>query len=168
MDKTELDADKAIDPAALDVEAVRQSELFFKWSERAIEAKHESELAEYQMDLVTARLQLDVRRNPVKYDIGEKPTEAAIKAVVSEDPKMIASTTVYFEAKKKAALLGVAAAAIEMRKRMIEELVKLYGQQYFAGPGVPRDLAAIWSSYRSKRADTAAERQTARKRAVRT
>ena len=38
MDLTEFDKDKEIDPSQLDVEAVRQASLYYKWAEKAVAA----------------------------------------------------------------------------------------------------------------------------------
>ena len=46
------------------------------------------------------------------------------------------------DTKYKAEMVRAAVSAIEHRKDALENLVRLYGQQYFAGPKVPRDLSA--------------------------
>ena len=38
----------------------------------------------------------------------------------------------------------VAVKAMDDKKRMLQGLITLHGQQYFAGPDVPRDLLASW------------------------
>ena len=35
-------------------------------------------------------------------------------------------------------------AAIDQKKSALENLVKLHGQMYFAGPSIPRDLDKEW------------------------
>jgi hypothetical protein len=46
----------------------------------------------------------------------------------------------YLQAKFEVDTCQGAVSAIEQRKSMIEALIKLHGQQYFAGPSIPRQL----------------------------
>jgi hypothetical protein len=47
---------------------------------------------------------------------------------------------------------------------MIELLVTLLGQQYFAGPSVPRNLVEAWEKMKSKRGAEVMEKTKLRKR----
>ncbi len=143
MDMSEFELDKRIDPEALDTECLRQPELFFKYAERAIEARGEADRLKLKLDLIQAELEIKVRHKPAKYSI-EKPTEAAIKATVALQPEIAEANDNYFSARDDAALLDKAVVAMEIKKRMIESLITLHGQSYFAGPATPRNLKAAW------------------------
>jgi len=139
MDRLELEMDQHIDPEGLDVACINQPMLFIKWAERAIEARGEVDRAKLRLETFQAELELRIRKNPSKYKL-DKPTEAGIKAALALDPENIERTEEYFRVRDDAALLDKAVVAMEIRKRMLETLVTLHGQSYFAGPSAPRNL----------------------------
>ena len=165
MDRNEFDNDKTIEPGMLDVEAVRQAETFFKWAERDVAARAEVERQKFEVEVLTSKLALSVREDPSKYGLS-KVTEGAIDARVRTDPSYIKACENLLQARKEAALLDQAVAAMEQKKRMIEILVTLHGQQYFAGPSVPHNLVEAWKEHQGKQAERVNERgrQVARRR----
>lgn len=143
MDGCEFDLDRRIDPNALDVECVRQVDAFFKWCERSIEARGEVDRLKLRLDTLLSELDLKVRKNPRKYGL-DKITEASVKATVLTSPEYLEAWDKYFKARDDSALLDKAVAAMEMKKRMLESLITLHGQSYFAGPSAPRDLKSAY------------------------
>lgn len=158
MSRSDFEQDILIDPEALDVECCRQAELFHKWSELASKVKGEVEKAKFDMDTVFARLDLKVRKRPGKYGL-EDPKEAAVKATVSTHPDYLAAVAKYHDWRAESLWLDRAVDALEMKKRMLEELVKLHGLQYFAGPSSPRNLAKEWNTRRASREKRVTEKQ---------
>ncbi len=158
MDLTEFELDKRIDPEQLDVECVNQPTLFFKYAERAIEARGVAERLELALEVVRAETELRIRKRPEKYGL-EKPTEAAVKAVLVTHPKVVEANEAWFNARTNAALLDKATVAMEIKKRMLESLITLHGQQYFAGPSAPRDLKAAWMSQQDHASKRLVDRQ---------
>jgi len=158
MDRTEWEQDKALDPLQLDIEAARQSDVFYKWAKRSAEAKTEVAIAKFEMDIVQARLQLACRSNPKLFGL-ERVTEAAITAAVTCHEERIASEKAYIAAKRIQYLMAEAVDTLQQKKAMIEALIKLHGQQYFAGPSVPRDIVAAWSEYQESVEERVAKRQ---------
>jgi hypothetical protein len=157
----EFNKDKQIDPNQLDVEACQQAELFFKWSEKSIEAQGELDRAKLFLETIEAELDLRCRDNPSEFSLA-KVTESAIKAVIKTHRDYIEAYHAWIKAKETAGLLGKAAMAMEQKKRMIETLVTLHGQQYFAGPSVPRDLGAAWLESQKDRGERVSKKQAAR------
>jgi len=143
IDPEEFEKDKRIDPLQLDVACIEQPDLFYKWSQMAIEAKGVADRAKLRLDVTEAQLQLECRRDPAAFGLN-KSTEESVKAAVKASDTYYKAAKKHLQAKETAALLDKAVTAMEMRKRMLESLVTLHGQQYFAGPSVPRDLASIW------------------------
>ena len=139
----ELTKDLRIDPEQLDICAIEQPEKHFKWSQRAIEAKKNEGEVKLEFDVVEAQIQSEIRKSPESYGL-KKSTETAISAAVKKQKEYQEMNTKYLEARETTAILQSAAGAMEQRKRMIELLVTLLGQQYFAGPNVPRDLVELW------------------------
>ena len=147
MDKAELEADRAIDPGQLDVEAVRQAEIYCKWAERAVIAAARTETVEFELDLLESQLQGQARSQPIKENC-KAPTEASIKAWVAGHPKMIEARKAVMDARLEEGLLKTAEKSLYVKKQMLELLGQLHGQQYFAGPGVPRNLMEAWTAHR--------------------
>lgn len=162
-DYEDLAADRTVDPNQLDIEAARQPELFFKWAERAIEAKIDMEQKKAALDLLEAKINLECRKTPKKFGL-DKVTEGAIAAAIQCNEEYIQLQKSFFDARKLSGLLDKAVEALEQKKRMIEVLITLHGQQYFAGPSVPRDLASAWKEYREKVKNKVNERQVSRAR----
>lgn len=146
---SEFDKDKQINPLELDMAATMQPELFYKWAKRAVKAKSELEAAKFRMDVMEANLQIKCRKSPEEFGLS-KVTEASIISAVKLHPKFHEVFEEYIQAKKESMMLDKAVEAMEQRKRMIEVLITLHGQQYFAGPSVPRDLAKVWADQQER------------------
>lgn len=131
--------DIRIDETALDLEWLDQAKLMMKYVRYAAKARMELDLAKERLDSVKAELDKNIRMNPEKYDLA-KVTDAAVSAtLLGLDDYTVANQTV-IEAKYEADIASGAVRAFEQRKDALENLVKLHGQQYFAGPKLPRDL----------------------------
>jgi len=163
MDMSEFDQDTKIDPNQLDVEACLQAELFFKWAEKSIEVKYEVDRLKSKRDIMEKRLQLQVRSHPHKFDL-DKVTEAAVMAAVILHVDFQEITEEWLQARRDYDLISHAVTAMEMRKRMIEVLITLHGQSYFAGPSVPRDLVSAYNEVNKERDQKTKVRQRNRAR----
>ena len=133
--------DMKIDESSLDLECLDQSSLMMEYGELLAAAKQKRDKAKEAMDVVRSEIDLEVRKDPGKYGL-EKATESAIQNTVTKQASYQEAVSDYLDSKHEADILSGAVNAIEQRKSMLEALVKLHGQQYFAGPRVPRDLSA--------------------------
>jgi hypothetical protein len=158
MEKNTFEKDLEIDPAQLDVEAAMQGETFFKYAEALAEARAEVDQIKLRVSTVEARLASTIRKDPKGHGV-TKPTEGAITAAVHLHYKYIDAQEKLIEAKKTAGILEAAVDAMEQRKRMIEVLITLHGQQYFAGPSVPRNLVAAFSERKKRNESKSITRQ---------
>jgi aspartyl-tRNA synthetase len=147
-DRDELRDDREIDPRQLDVEFMRNGDIFTKWAERLVDAKAHEEFCEFQLEKVQSSLTIRAADNPDEFGIS-KPTVDAIKAAVKLHPDFDVAARNYRKARKTVALLDVAVKALSIRKASLENLVTLHGMQYFAGPEVPRDLVKKWEEHGS-------------------
>jgi len=154
-----------IDPNLLDVECLRQPELFMEWAERATEAHADIERAKLRMDVKKATIDKEVREDPGKFGLS-KVTEAAVQSAVLSSEEYREKNLDYIKAMSNAKLLDYAVRAFDQRKSMLNNLITLHGQQYFAGPKVPHDLPAEFLKHREKisKDTTAAQKGKARKR----
>lgn len=134
--------DMHIDENALDIELLDHSTLMAKYSRLLAEAKEERDLAKEALDLKRAEIDLDIRDHPQNYKL-TKVTEAAItNCILMEEEFQTAQKEVHRTNYEVNVLQGIVN-AIDHRKSNLEGLVKLHGQNYFAGPSVPHDLSAL-------------------------
>jgi len=155
---SEFQDDLQIDPEQLDVVAATQAETFFKWAERYIEAESATGRAKSRLEAIEARISLECRKSPGEYGL-EKVTDAGIKQVVLRQEKYKTALEAYHETLKTSRWLEEARWAMEQRKRMIEVLVTLHGQKYYAGPSTPRDLVSAYKENQQKREERTTQRQ---------
>ena len=158
MERNEFEKDLQVDPNQLDLAAVLQGELFFKWAERAVAARAKMDRKKFALDVLQAELQTRCREKPEKFGL-VKVTEGAISAAVHTHQKYLEGYEEYLDARNDSALLDKAVVAMETRKRMIEVLITLHGQQYFAGPSVPRNLVGAWKEYQEEKGEKVQGRQ---------
>lgn len=164
--RSDFEADRQIDPEALDVECCHQVDLTMKWSELAVDARSLVERRKFELDTRQAEIELKIRTKPDRYGLPEKPTEGAIRAALQVDGDFQEASEKLLDAKKDSMWLDRAVDAMDMKKRMLEELIKLHGLQYFAGPSAPRDLASEWNARKEAREKRVQSKQVtvARKR----
>lgn len=137
----DYDMDLQIDPTALDVEWLEQSRLFMKYAEAAAQAKKEVDRLKERLDVVKAKADHAIREEPQKYGV-EKVTELAVTAAVAQEKNVRQSLANLIDARYKLEILNSAVRAFEQRKTALENMVRLHGASYFAGPTVPRDIEA--------------------------
>jgi hypothetical protein len=131
--------DIRIDETVLDIEWLEQPALMFKYAKLTAEAKQVLDKAKDKVDYVRAELDSKIRRDPKEYDL-EKVTEGAVMNTIILQEEFIEAQQAYLDAKFNFDIVRGAAEAISARKDALENMVKLYGMQYFAGPRVPHDL----------------------------
>jgi sensor domain CHASE-containing protein len=131
--------DMNIDESALDVEWLEQSSLVMKYARHEAEAEKAKDLSKENLDLVRAKLDKDVRSNPESYGI-EKITETVVSNTIITQDEYRTAYAVYLEANFNYSLAKNAMKAVVQRKDALENLVRLHGQNYFAGPKIPRDI----------------------------
>ena len=168
MESRNFEQDMTIDESALDVEWLGQPVLTIKYAQLSAQAKMELDRAKMELDIATASLDLEIRKNPEKFGL-PKVTEGAIVSIIAMQESWKKVNEKYFEAKYNQSVMADAMRAISDRKDALENLVRLHGQQYFAGPKVPRDLSAEYlrkkqSQARAKESNTAVASAIARTR----
>lgn len=135
----DFENDLKIEPMALDVEWLEQASLFMKYSREAIKQRSILDRKKIELDVVKAELDTAIRTNPEKYGIS-KITEAAISNTILQDARFKVVQEELLGLHHDLEILEAAVQAFNQRKVALENLVKLCGQQYFAGPREPRDL----------------------------
>jgi len=127
--------DCKIDESALDVEWLAQTELGIKYGEYWAECKDALTRAEEKIKLVRAELCKEC------YEKNEKPTDKKLETYFRTHKRHIQAKEEWMDAKFKENIADIAKWQISnTRKDALENLVRLHGQSYFAGPNMPRDL----------------------------
>lgn len=135
-----FEKDITIDENALDIEWLDQPALVLKYSQYAAKCKQLLDLAKENIDIKRAELDQKIRKNPEKYKI-DKVTETAISNAILLDEDFQEIKNEYIDKKYEAEMAQAAVWALQDKKAALENLVRLNGQSYFAGPSVPRDLS---------------------------
>ena len=133
--------DITIDPDALDVEWLRQADLMRRYSMHAAETRRLMDEAKERLDFVRSKLDSQIRSNPELYGIS-KVTESSIQAAIVLSAEYQEASREYIQAKYEYEATNAAVRALDQKRSALENLVKLLGLSYFAGPAVPRDLHA--------------------------
>jgi hypothetical protein len=155
--------DTKIDPKALDVEWLEQANLMLRYTKHAAAMEKVRDEAKEALGVKRAQIEMDIRNNPDAYKLA-KPTEAGIASTIllqKEYQELAAELT---QAQYELGIAIGAVRAIDQRKTALENLVKLLGQSYFAGPKAPRDLNQEHLDHlEARRANTKVRMQRTRK-----
>jgi hypothetical protein len=150
MSNLNYERDIHIDSEALDIEWLEQSSLMMKYSQNVAQLQKEVDEAKESIELIKAELDKKIRSKPEKYGIVKITDTQVASTILMQQSYQIASTA-YIDAKFELNTAKGAVDAFEHRKNSLENLVKLHGQQYFAGPKIPRDLTKEWQKKQDQR-----------------
>lgn len=131
-----------IDETQLDVEWCDQAELYLKYARYEVQCEKEYELKKMQLDLLHGELDEQVRKHPEDFNLeGIKLVNDVVNNTVISLGEYQDMYIELLDAKVKLGDAKVATKAFLQRKEALENLVYLNGQQYFAGPKLPRNLS---------------------------
>ncbi len=130
---TDFDFDPSIDPGNLDKEWLTQPRLYYQWAAMAAEARREHEEARRAVDVARADAAMTIRSDPAAYGI-EKVTEAQIAAAVELAQDVRDAEQDAINLRHRVDVVGAAVAALDHRKRALENLVELFLANYYAEP----------------------------------
>lgn len=136
----DYERDLYIDESALDVEWLDQPMLMMRYSKELSKAEREVARLKEKQAVVKAEFDRDIRLVPESFDVKGKITEAVVSNTILFQKEYKEVTTELIEAQYELSMLKGAVNAIHQRKDALQDLVRLHGQRYFAGPSVPRDI----------------------------
>jgi hypothetical protein len=142
----------SIDKFRLDRECERQASLYAMYAKDAAEKELDRDKKRAQLDLVEAELDTDIRKDPSKYGV-VKPTENAVKQAVPTQPKYKDAMKAYLDAKYEYNIVTGILEALSHKKMALPELVKLYLNDYWAKPSIPRETEASVEEGRQRQRD---------------
>jgi len=134
--------DIEIDENSLDIEWLGQPALFMKYSQHSAQMRRNVDETKQALDVARAELDNEIRNDPSKFDL-PKVTDTAVASAILTTSKYKKVFKEYLDAKYEADMAQAAVIAFDQRKTALENMVRLHGQQYFAGPKVPRDLPTL-------------------------
>ena len=132
--------DVKISPTDLDIECLDQPALMLKYGKHKAETDKDLALEKEKLDLVRAELDKLIRESPETFGITTKITETVITNTILASDEYKEAYKKYLEVNYEHNVAKSVVDAVSQRKDMLEALIKLHGQQYFAGPSVPRDI----------------------------
>jgi hypothetical protein len=134
--------DLLIDDSSLDIELLNQASLFMKYAKHYAEMRRVLDEEKQRLDIVKADIDKQIREHPEKFKI-EKVTEGSIQSAILTEGSYNIAYKKYLDAKFECDMAANAKDAMNMRKEMLEGMIKLLAQSYFAGPTVPHDLSKL-------------------------
>jgi hypothetical protein len=140
MAELNYEKDLRIDEDSLDLELLNQASLFMKYAKHYAFTQKVVEETRQALDIKRAEVDKAIRENPEKFKI-EKVTEGAIQSTILTDKGYQEVNQKHLEAQYEKNMASNATQAVTMRKEMLEGMIKLLAQSYFAGPSVPHDLS---------------------------
>jgi len=150
MTNLNYEEDVRINPDALDVEWLRQAELMKKYAAHSADTKREMDEIKERLEITKARIEMEVRSNPEKYEL-PKVTEGAIQSAIILQKEYQEIVQEYTNAKYENDVAIAVVRAIDQKKTALENLVKLMAASYFAGPQTPRNLSKEWIQERERK-----------------
>ena len=137
--------DIEIDGEALDQEWLGQSALYLKYSRHYADMTKRMDESKQNLDIAKAEADKRIRKNPENYGI-DKITEAVVMNSILIEEGYKDAYDEYLSAKYEVDMARAAVSAFEQRKSALENLVRLFGQNYFSGPNVPYEINREWES----------------------
>ena len=140
-----------IDISALEEEWLSQPALAFKYGKNWAELQKELELAQEEIKLIRSELVEQATGDPEKYLDTAKATANIVEAYYRNHKRHKAQKDKIVQLQFEANVAEIVKTEISItRKRALENLVSLHGQQYFAGPSIPKTVEEIKASKKAK------------------
>lgn len=135
------DEDLKIDKDQLEIEWEKQPMIYFYWAQKEAEALEARDRANQKMNIVQAEMDAKVRSNPGDYGLNDKPTETAIKNIVTNSKEYRLVENDVIEKNKTVRVLQAAVIAFDHKKRALTKLVDLWLGSYWASNGgAPKEM----------------------------
>ena len=123
-----------INQLTLDKHWLDQPKLVIKYGLELADAKDRLDRTKSSLDVTKAVAMAQIRLVPKDFGLSEKPTVTALAASVDTHTKVQEIQDKLHKRKHTVEILQAMMNALEHRKRTLEGLVSLHGQQYFAIP----------------------------------
>ncbi len=126
-----------VDPFSLVEDWEQQPHLFMFWSEKWVDAVLERENIKQRLEVLRARLDLDIRQNPESYGIS-KITESVVDSVIKRHPKYQQLLAEYNRSCSEVNFLSSVREALNHKRKALESLTQLWVTGYYHHPSASR------------------------------
>lgn len=130
---SDLQSKIRIDRNRLEVIAEEHASLFFDSAIELEQAKERMAEAESRLSVAEAELFVQIKKDPLAYNL-ETASDKVAESIAKGDPSLQALKAEVVELKKEVAIRSRFIESLNHRKSMINDLVTLHGQSYFAKP----------------------------------
>lgn len=124
-----------IDPNNLVQHFREQPKLVMDWGLKLADAKEANDRAKADLELTQAEATQEITENPALYGIAKTTADQIKSAVARHDDVLVAAKRLH-RTKHEVDVYQAVMVALEHRKRTIEGLIELHGQQYYSVPSV--------------------------------
>jgi hypothetical protein len=139
-----LKDDISIDKYNLEDEWKRQPYVIYRWAALLAEAEKQVEVIKNRLELERSNLDAKVRTNPSEYGFKDsKVTETAIARALSSNEGLMKTQNELIEARRRYGVINAAYQAINHKRPALENLVKLFLNNYYSEPYVPKEAKDI-------------------------
>jgi hypothetical protein len=121
-----------VDQFSLEKECVEQPSLYEEIGEWTSSMRAEAKRSKEHLSFIQADLSLKIRKNPETYGLSGKVTEGFIDAVIITSEEYQQALTNSIETDTLANEASVLLAAVEQRKSMLRDLVRLFIYSYYS------------------------------------
>ena len=139
-----------LDVNRLDEEWVRQPALYHEHAMILADARQSHEQKKAELEVLAAEIDRDVRTRPSAFGL-EKITEAVVANTVLIQPPYRLLQKEVIEAKHNVAIAESAVAALDHRKKALENLVQLRLSDYFSEPRAKGPAREVMNEDRKRR-----------------
>jgi len=126
-----------MDLNCLDEMWLEQPRLYHRYAKKLATAKQKLEEDKAELELCKAELDRDIRSNPANFNL-EKITENVVSNTIITQERYRSLQAQLLDTKHEVDVLQAAVTTLDHRKRALENLVSLHGQDYFSTPR-PKD-----------------------------
>lgn len=123
-----------VDILNLEKECALQPRMVFKYVKMLNDTNTDIAQAKSDMALTDAEIGESIRANPSDFNLPEKVTVSAAEATILLQPEHKEALVKLQILQKRWGILNAAVKALDHKKSMLEQEVKLHGQSYFATP----------------------------------
>jgi hypothetical protein len=133
MNDKDYEFNPTIDEGKLDQEWIEQPRAFYIMAKRLAKARRVHDEAKAELDVVRGETAMDMRKRPDVHGL-VKVTEDSVKEALLQNDEMKLAVQAVIDAKYAADILQAAVTALDHKKKALENLVELQGQNYFSQP----------------------------------
>jgi hypothetical protein len=122
-----------IDPNNLDRGWIDQAPLVFEYGEKLANARDELRGCTSELDLIRAELEKNIMEDPGTFGVPKVTVSAVASCILMQKEYQMALQTVH-KKQHEVSVLDAFVLALDHKKRGLQSMVSLHGQEYFAEP----------------------------------